>query len=215
MKAKRLIVFALLATLVLSMLACEDGGKEAAPTPTPTATPTPTPTPTPSPTPEYDTYTDQEHDFSISYPWDWVIPPEEQWKVTRKVIENGIREIGRFLACEAPTSCVGAIPLFTVECEELPYHIPVQDYFDSAIIHKYRQLEQWTAISTDEITVDEWPALRHVYTSEYDGDTVNQMDVLLVKGKIAWRICFWVEPACWSEYEPSFDEIAGSFDLMY
>jgi competence protein ComEC len=58
MKAKKVVVFALLAMLLLSTFACGGGGeKEATPTPTPTSmsaatrTPTPTPTLTPVPTP--------------------------------------------------------------------------------------------------------------------------------------------------------------------
>lgn len=50
MKAKKLIVFSLLAILLLSSFACGGG---AAPTPTPTLTPTPTPTPTPTATPAF------------------------------------------------------------------------------------------------------------------------------------------------------------------
>ena len=88
MKAKKLIVLALLAMLVVSTVACGGGGGEPAPTPTPAFTPTPTPTrtltpgvtPTPTlpPTEEYLTYTDEANGFSISYPEGWKIRPEEE-----------------------------------------------------------------------------------------------------------------------------------------
>ncbi len=52
MKAKKFIVFSLLATLLSAGVACGGGGAPpATPTPTPTAAPKPTPTPTATPTP--------------------------------------------------------------------------------------------------------------------------------------------------------------------
>lgn len=82
MKAKKLIVLTLLATLLVSTMACGGGGEEqATPTSTAIATPTPTPTPMPSPTATptagYLLYTDEANGFSISYPEDWNPMPQE------------------------------------------------------------------------------------------------------------------------------------------
>ena len=206
LKDRRFGSLALVIMVTLGLLfaaCCPTTTPTPTPTPTPTQTPTPTPTPTQTPTPVagYITYTDVANGFSISYPEDWDIAPEEMWGEWTLV------------AFWAPAACGDLIPNFAVIVEELPFPISLQTYWDSGK-RQLASLAGYTPISEEEVTMAGRPAIKHVFSESEYGVTSNDMKVFFVEGTMAWILgCFSV-PECWGQYEPTFDTIADSFLLL-
>ena len=191
MRITRIAIVLLLGILLVSGIACEGGGE---------SEPTPTPTPAPTPVSGFLTYTDEANGFSISYPEDWELVPEEMWEDV-------------LLMLWAPVACEEFITDFSITTEGLPYPLSVQSYSEGAERH-LRSLEGYTSISEEELTVDGKAAIKHVFTFIMEGETFKVMQVYLVENKTAWVLSFGTVPACWSQYEVIFDNMAGSFQLL-
>jgi len=171
------------------------------PTPTPTPTPTATPTPTPTPIAGFITYTDEVNGFSISYPEDWEITPEETW------IEYVV------IACSAPVACGGYIPFFSTISMEVPSFWSLQTLVESGK-EGLEDLEEYTLISEDELTIGGIPAVKLVFTHTELGFTEQVKHIYLLNEQIAWAIGTSSAAECWNKYEDTFDTIAGSFRLL-
>jgi len=214
MRGKKLILLMFIAILLLSSFACGGDGEEkarATPTPTPaetptltpTTSPTPTPTPTPSPTLEYDTYADLEHGFSISHPWGWDIRPEEVW-----VWEPALISFCASSLCEMTTT------FFVVRKKVLPWkNISLPEYYEAAK-QALEDSERYTFISKEGLTLGRRVGIKHVYTYLREARTYKVMELYMVKDLTGWTISCVTVPACWSQYEPIFDAIVGSFRLV-
>ncbi|MBA7623883.1 hypothetical protein ES703_31282 [subsurface metagenome] len=157
-----------------------------------------TPTPTPM---SYSIYTDEDNGFSISYPEEWDILPEELW--------------GPLLVrIQAPSSCAGDIPCFNVLNVALHYPMSVQTFNEANTRQLSANVPGYTLISEEELTVGGRPAIKHVYTDFFEEESGITMQVSLVEGTKAWVISCFSVPVCWSQYESIFDTIAASFQLL-
>jgi len=89
----------------------------------------------------------------------------------------------------------------------------VQSYFEKGKIY-LQAFTEYTPISDTELTVAGEPSIKHVYTWRLSGQTLKQMQVYLVQDETAWVLTFTTAPACWSQYESTFDTITASFQLL-
>ena len=187
MKSTRIVVVLLLGIMLLVGLACGSGEE-------------PEPTSTSTPIPGFITHTDEVNGFSFSYPDDWQLASDEL-------------SAGTDVMFLAPVACSDITTNFNVVNEDLPYSMSVQSYFENG--KSYLQaFTEYTPISDDEQTVAGEPSIKHVYTWRLSGQTLKQMQVYLVQDETAWVLTFTTAPACWSQYEATFDTITDSFQLL-
>jgi hypothetical protein len=190
-KLSVLIVPLLLLTLTLGTIGCGGGGEPAT---------TPTPKPAASSVEGYLTYEDEMDGFSISHPEDWEIAPEQLFPDA----------IVAFWALEA---CSEFVTNFNLINEELPSPISVETYFEAGKRH-LRNLEGYTPISEKALTINSVPAIKQVCTWEPEGETIQLMQVCLVDDTTAWILSFTTVPACWDQYETTFDAMAETFQVL-
>ena len=187
LKATRIVIVLLLGIMPLVGLACGDGGESEQ-------------TPTSTPISGFITYTNEVNGFSFFYPDDWQLAADEL-------------SAGTDVMFLAPVACSDINTNFNVVSEELPYSMSVQSYFESG--KSYLQaFTAYTPISDDELTVAGEPSIKHVYTWLLAGQTLKQMQVYVVQDETAWVLTFTTAPACWSQYEDTFDTITDSFQLL-
>lgn len=148
----------------------------------------------------YQTYTDNVNGFSIDYPEDWEMPPEELWE-------------GAYVAFYAPEECSDFTANFNVVGEGLPFSMSVQTYYES-VKSILQILTGYTPISEEEMNMGVGAAIEHVYSYSLAGQTMTQMQIYLVEDQTAWVLTFSTVPACWGQYEPTFDTVVDSFQLL-
>ncbi|MBA7594491.1 hypothetical protein ES703_01435 [subsurface metagenome] len=184
----------LLGILLLLCFACGGGEEEATPTPTPTA--------------GYLTYTDEANGFSIWYPEDW--DRDESAEGTT------LFRSPRSFPCggSAPDEFH---PYVCVYYWQYPSKVDLQQEFDLL----KQESEQWrgyTHISTEEMTVNGVPAIKHVFTYrlEVTSHTFKRAYVVLANERTLYIIecfcqeCAWDWEGCW----PNFDTIIHSFQIL-
>lgn len=197
MKYSRILIFALVIVMVVTVVSSL---ARFAFTPKPGPTPTPTAQPTPTPIAGYLVHSDEANGFAISYPEDWEVIPD----VPEAVL----------IAYRDSSSCEYHFPNFSVGKRELSQATDVQTLFEEEKAH-LATLEGYTPISEEDLIIDGMPAIKHVFTLDVAGSTVKVMEVLLVKGTTSWFMPSECAPGCWGAYEPIFDTIMSTFDLLY
>lgn len=190
MKLTKSVPIVLVALVLLVASACGGGG----------AAPTPTPTPTPTAAPAYKTHTNVVRGFSISYPGDWVEAP-------------GVMALGALAAYRAPSACGGGFANMNVLREDLPVSMSLQDFWE-ANQPDLATIQGYAPISEEEITLCGLPAIKHVCTTTMRGTTAKHVQAFLVEGKVGWLIMCSTAADCWNQYEPVFDAIINSFELL-
>lgn len=145
------------------------------------------------------TYVDKSNSFSISYPQDWSRMPEELL---------GAAIIG----FNAPEAEHGSTPNFTVLRMNLSSEMSVNDLFEISKA-SLEALTGYTSVSTQQLVVDNVPAIRHIYTINREGMDIKGTQVLLVQYKSGWIITCNCAPGSFSSLEPTFDTIVTSFLL--
>ena len=75
-------------------------------------------------------------------------------------------------------------------------------------------LDGYSPVSEESITVDGMAAIRHRYNLYSDGDLVKGMQVYLVKEATAWVLTYTSDSSCWQQYEPIFNHITDSFHFL-
>ena len=190
MKKPRIAVILLLGIMLLVGLACGNGGE-----------PEPTPTPTSTLISGFITHTDEANGFSFSYPDDWQLASVEL---------SGDIDV----MVLAPVACGDVTTNFNMASEGLPYPMNVQTYYFEYNKWKLEAFPEYSLISSDGQTIAGEVAIRNVYTWGISGQNVKQMQVYLVKDETAWVLTFTTAPACWNQYETTFDNMVNSFQLL-
>ena len=165
-----------------------------------TLAPSPSPTPTPMPTPlaGYLPYTDAANGFSIAHPETW--SKAQNLPLVHITFDDSV-------LCDLVAAS------FQVASDTLPFSMTVQEYHAATII-PFQADPGYTFSYAEVITVDGKNAIKHVYTISRAGFSSKQMEVMLVEDLTVWTILFSTVPTCWSQYENTFDTIAGSFHLL-
>jgi hypothetical protein len=190
-KLSVIMVPLLLLTITLGTIGCGGGGEPAT---------TSTPKPAASPVADYVNYEDELNGFSISHPEDWEIAPEQLFP-------------DAIVAFWAPEACSEFVTNFNLINEDLPSPISVETYFEAG--KRYlRNLEGYTPISEKALTINSVSAIKQVCTWEPEGETIQLMQVCLVDDTTAWILSFTTIPACWDQYETTFDTMAETFQVL-
>lgn len=188
------LVLVMVTTLVVSMarLGSLPGGK---------TTPTPAGVQTPEAVARFVTHHDEANGFTISYPEEWAPIPEE-WRTAEVV--GGYRD---------GSICGGVFPSFRVGTREEPAVVTLEEYGES-LKEDYAAVEGCTFVAEETVTVAGVEAMEQLYTL-VDGEvTVKRKQVLLVQGTMVWFIVCDAASSCWGQYEPAFDTVVNSFQLL-
>ena len=149
------------------------------------------------------TYTDEINGFSISYPQDWEIMPEDRLQGPQIV------------AFWAPAAEHEGKPLFTLSREGQLAGITVQSYFQEARAALEESVGyDYSFVSKDELVTNGVLAVKHVLTYDHEGERLKAMQVYLVEGKSVWIMTSVCAPEFFDLWEPTFDVIADSFHLF-
>ncbi len=202
MKFSNYIALILIILVLLVGSSCSCGGDGGTPTPSPTAgvTATPTPGPTASPTPitEYLEYMDEENGFAILYPQGWGVESSEDI-------------LALFLGGESDPICA---PQVQVTNEELSQPVDVHAWFEE-MKGNYNAAGGYTPISEEDVTVDGFPAIKHVCLIAVTEDVDFQAVLLyVVEDADGWTVLCLCRSDCWSQYETTFDTMIDSFQLL-
>jgi len=152
----------------------------------------------------YLTYTDVFDGFSIAYPEDW--SPGQRQEVDTLQGQMSWVMFGSTVDDEFHES-------FSVTCENLPYHISVEDCFRTNT-DPPPDLDGFTPIPEERLSIGSLAAIKYVCTWVNKGETLQVMQIYLAKGTRWWMLTFTTIPAAWKQYEPIFDTIAGTFQLL-
>jgi len=133
MKAKRLIILALLAVLVVSTVGCGGGGQE------------------PTPITGYVTYNDEANGFSISYPEHW--GNLVRFQTSEKTI---VAFYDPKLGCSAPSGV-------NLVKEALPDSLSLREYFEAGKAMSADMDLGQTSIFEEQVTLGGRTAIKHVY----------------------------------------------------
>ncbi|MFC2050637.1 PsbP-related protein [Chloroflexota bacterium] len=153
----------------------------------------------PSPTSSgFTPYTDTTNSFSISYPSDWEPVPQEL--ISDSVI-FGVRKLGTTRA------------IVLVNKSFLPNVGTLETaYEEIRLVHEAEP--GYIFISKDHLTIDGIPAFKYVFQVSFDGTPATVVYVYLVQGNVDWLIQLsCVPPQSYTQYQPTFDAIIGSFDI--
>lgn len=145
------------------------------------------------------THVNEAVGFSISYP--------ETWK---KMPESGDFLVG----FEAPEIEYGDHASCIVAHDELSTTESLQSYFAKTKRDLQRQFKDYTPISEEELTIDQMPAIRHVYTASDKKMTLKLMQIYLNQGKVGLVVSFTSIHDAFESYQPTFETIANSFHLF-
>ena len=198
MKYSRILIFALVIVMVVTVVSSL---ARFAFTPKPGPTPTPTAQPTPTPIAGYLVHIDEANGFTISYPEDWEVIPEESYVG------------GVLIAYSSYSDCGGSFQSLNVGQSELPQPTSVHALFEQEKVY-LATLEGYTPVSEEDLFQDGMPAIKHVYTLVRNEVTMEIMEALIVEGTTAWFIACECAASCWSAYEPTFDIIVSTFHLL-
>ena len=197
MKTKTLIVFTLLAVLLVSTMACGEGGKQE-PTPTPTPTPAATLTPTGV---ETATYTNTEYGFSIEYPRHWDV-------------EEG--PMGFVVSFWGPSEVEGDYIInINLVVAESPTRLTAEDVARLADMELKRQWPSYAVEQEYSTTINGEPAVVRIATvvDAYPGITVKDMQVYFAKGKTAYVVTCDATEDTYAKYQDCFETAVQSFKL--
>ncbi|UCB42373.1 MAG: DcrB-related protein [Dehalococcoidales bacterium] len=134
-------------------------------------------------------------DFFIAYPEGW----EEQ-------------EGDELLNVIAPMQGDGTFPSFIVHSESLPQEMTLLEYFEIASL-VYSFFPNYQVVSTEEVTINGIPAVKHTMTMSAQGINVTVTQVYLINDDTVYLITIGASTAYYSEFTETFDTIINSFQI--
>jgi hypothetical protein len=143
-------------------------------------------------------YVDEAVGFSISYP--------ENWQIT-----SGSSDF--LVGFGAPEAEAGIQASCIVAHEVVTRKENLQSYFTRIKGNLKKKLKGYTPVSEEEITLDQIPAIKHVYTFFDKNVTFKQMAIYLKQGEVGWVINCSCSPDAYNSYQPTFEAVAASFQL--
>ena len=145
------------------------------------------------------THADESVGYSISCP--------EPWK---RMSESADILVG----FEAPEAEFGITASCVLAHEEVPVQESLQSYFARSKGNLQKRLKEYNLISEEELTIDQMPAIKHVYSFSNKNVTFKQMQIYLKQGKVGWVTTCSSAPDVFGSYQPTFETVAASFHLL-
>lgn len=158
----------------------------------------PTPTPMPTPIAGYQTYNDEDNGFSISFPEDWLVGHTEEWFLW----------VG--------SSCAGEPIIVAVTQYDYSPTDSLQTYFYDYLLPFWSDVEGYTSISIEDISLNGVPAIKHIFTEieAADGYTIKHISIAAVNERECWHIMINISPECWNSYKDRLNTITDSFRFL-
>ena len=153
----------------------------------------------PSEPAQFLTYTDEANGFSIDYPQGWHIkhpkdPPELKVSIWSK--QYGLNPVGTLVG---------------------KYEAPgwdLEGFSELRMQHLSDKSEDYAPISTEELTVNGMPAIKHTYTKTVTLTSYKSVEIYLVENGTAWILAFDCPQKSFDSYESIFDTAINSFRLL-
>ena len=158
----------------------------------------------PASSPALSTHADPQDGFSISYPADWSLMPEEitptddYWVLAT--------------AYWAPKADYGFTPEFAVWWERLDAQMSVETYFD-IVVRDLRSIPGYRLISQDSVTINGVPAIIHVSAEASDHGELMYFEGYFVQNGTAWIIQCACHSDSYDSLGPVFESMVDSFRL--
>ena len=150
---------------------------------------------------EFVTYTDEVNGFSISHPVDWEESPEMMYGATQVAFcEPG------FLREADASVLVDKYTLFSETSLESGY----EDYKDPM----YLEADRFITRSEKSTLVSGVPAVRFLWEVRDDEIEMKWAGIYLVQGDAEWIVTIVCLAESFASFEPTFDTIASSFELL-
>ncbi|GAG19175.1 unnamed protein product, partial [marine sediment metagenome] len=147
----------------------------------------------PSEPSQFVTYTDEANGFSIEYPDSWHVktpknPPELKVSIWEK--EFGLNPVGLMVGKYAASG------------------YSLEDFSEFRKNFLSENSGDYESISTEELTIDTIPALKHIYTETVGNTPYKSVDVCLVEDGTGWILRF-------NSSQKSFDSYKSIFNTSF
>ncbi len=153
----------------------------------------------PSEPTQFVTYTDEAEGFSIDYPEGWYIEHPEDRPTIKVAIWSA--RLGANRTCIMVTKESG-----TVQSLESYSELRTQHLSDTA--------EDYVVISTEELTINGIPAIKHTYTETLGTTPYRSVQVYLVEDGTGWLFGFACPQKSFDSYRSACDTVLNSFRLL-
>jgi len=149
------------------------------------------------------TYTDKSNGFSISYPQDWELVPQDLLSET---------DIVGFWA---PGTENRGKPIFHVGKQECSPDASPERYFEAAkVVLQGSPMYDYQFIGKDDLTIDGSPAIKHTFAYMRGEEKLKAMQIYLVKGGAVWIMTCLCSPDFFDSFKPAFDTMASSLRVF-
>ena len=148
---------------------------------------------------QFVTFTDEANGFSIDYPDNWHIktpkdPPELKVSIWEKGF--GLNPAGLMVGKYAASG------------------YSLEDFSEFRKNFLIDNTEDYTSISTEELTIDTIPALKHTYTETVGSASYKSVDVCLIKDGTGWILRFNSPQKSFDSYKSIYETSFDSFSLL-
>lgn len=144
------------------------------------------------------THTDKQVGYSIAFPESWKRMPEFS---------------DYLVGFQAPDEELSA----GVSCNVSHAKVPVEESLQSFFSQSRAEIEKeqgYNHVSAEELTINQMPAIKHIYHVRDKKTDVHLMQIFLKQGEVWWIITFGCTPKAFNSYLPVFESIASSFQLL-
>ena len=148
---------------------------------------------------QFVTYTDEVNGFAIDYPEEWHVEhpsndPQIKVAIWRKKVNQ---------------SPIGII----VTKYEASGHT-LESFSGFQIGRLPDKIDDYAPISTEEITINGMPAVKHIYNETLASHLYTSVQVYLVQGGAEWILAFHSPQESFASYESTGDTALNSFRLL-
>jgi hypothetical protein len=164
----------------------------------------------PSQPTQFETYTDEASGFSIDYPQGWHIDehPNEECPELKVSIQE-----------KKYTSNPVAICVYKYEMESsLETEVLLKAFAVGRMKVLPNEHADYTPVSTEELTINGMPAIKHIYTSvahlAFHTAPYKCVEVYLVENGTGWILRFYCPEESFDSYESTWDTVINSFRLL-
>lgn len=143
------------------------------------------------------TYTDEANGFSIDYPQGWDIKYEQpKYKVAFYIETWDLKVVCIFVY------------------KEWSRGLSLEWWSETLIQAACDNVEDYVPISTEELTINGMPAIKHTCTCTIGSTPCKKVMVSLVEGETVWTLFFDSPQKSFDSYKSTFDTALNSFRLL-
>jgi len=151
----------------------------------------------PSKPAQFVTYTNEANEFSIDYPQGWRVEPDLSDPHIRVKICKSLWDQNVGVQVAKYWDEIGGL-----------------DSFSQSQIKAASNFEDYVPLSTEELTINGIPAIKHTYTATASPKSYKFVQIYLVKNETGWLLHFFCTGKDFDSREATFDTILNSFRLL-